>query len=83
MAGSNQRLRLFQKRDLVGDTGVLHLDQVWCCYNCRDAEEVWVGGDRVQYATKWHTWHQDAQDAKEANLTSLASGCKVDASEAT
>ena len=24
-------LRLFQKRDLVGDTGVLHLDKVWCC----------------------------------------------------
>ena len=42
-----------------------------------------MGGDRVQDATKSHTWRQDAQDAKEANLTSLASGCKVDACDAT
>ena len=42
-----------------------------------------MGGDRVQDATKSHTCRQDAQDAEKANLTSLASGCKVDACDAT
>ena len=42
-----------------------------------------MGGDRVQDATRSHTWRQDAQDAQDANLTSLASGCKVGASDAT
>ena len=42
-----------------------------------------MGGDQVQDATKAHTRHQDAQDAQDANVTSLASGCKVDACDAT
>ena len=42
-----------------------------------------MGGDRVQDATMSHTRRQDAQDAKDANLTSPASGCKVDAWDAT
>ena len=83
MAGGDWRLRRFQRRDLVRDYGVLHLDGVWCCKICRDAEEVRVGGDRVQDATMSHTRRQDAQDAKDANLTSPASGRKVDAWDAT
>ena len=42
-----------------------------------------MGGDRVQDATKSQTRHQEAQNAKDANLTSLASGCMVDACDAT
>ena len=42
-----------------------------------------MGGNRVQDATKSHTWRQYSKDAKDANLTSLASGCKVDAGDAT
>ena len=42
-----------------------------------------MGGDGVQDATNSQTWLQDAQDTMDANLTSLASGCKVDASDAT
>ena len=30
-----------------------------------------------------NTWRHDAQKAEDANLTSLASGCKIDASDAT
>ena len=30
-----------------------------------------------------NTWCQDAQEAEDANLTSLASGCKVDPSDGT
>ena len=41
-----------------------------------------MGGDRVQDATKSQTSRQEAQDAKDANLT-LASGCMVDACDAT
>ena len=43
----------------------------------------WVGGDQVQDATMSHTWRQDAQNAHDANLTSPASGRKVDAWDAT
>ena len=50
---------------------------------CRDAEEVRVGGNRVQDATMSHTRHQDTQDAQDANLTWPASGCKLDACDAT
>ena len=50
---------------------------------CRNAEEVRVGGNRVQDATMSHTRRPDAQDAQDANLTSPASGCKVDAYDAT
>ena len=42
-----------------------------------------MGGDQVQDATKSQTRRQDAQDAKDANLTSLASGCMVDAFDAS
>ena len=42
-----------------------------------------MGGDQVQDATMSQTRRQDAQDAQDANLTSLASGCKVDACDAT
>ena len=42
-----------------------------------------MGGDRVQDATKLQTRRQEAQDAKDANLISLASGCMVDACDAT
>ena len=45
-----------------------------------------MGGDRVQDAIKSQTGRQDAQDAKDAkdaNLTSLASGCMVDACDAS
>ena len=42
-----------------------------------------MGGDKVQDATKSHTQHQDGQDAQDAIVTSLASGCKVDACDAT
>ena len=42
-----------------------------------------MGGDQIPDTTKAHTGHQDAQDAQDANLTSLASGCKVDACDAT
>ena len=38
-----------------------------------------MGGNRVQDATMLHTRRQDAQDAQDANLTSPASGCKLDA----
>ena len=48
----------------------------------RDAEEVRVGGNRVQDATMSHTRRQDAQDAQDANLTSPVSGCKLDACDA-
>ena len=61
---------------------MLHLDRLWYCQICRDAEEARVGGDRVQDATMSRTWCQDAPDAQDANLTSLASGCKVGASDA-
>ena len=39
-------------------------------------------GNRAQDATKSHTRSEDAQDAQDANLTSLASGCKADVSDA-
>ena len=42
-----------------------------------------MGGNQIPDATKAHTGRQDAQDAQDANLTSLASGCKVDACDAT
>ena len=42
-----------------------------------------MGGGQLQDATMSQTRHQDAQDAQDANLTSLASGCKVDACDAT
>ena len=42
-----------------------------------------MGGDRVQDATKSQTRRQEAQDAGGANLRSLASGCMVDACDAT
>ena len=42
-----------------------------------------MGGDRVQDATKSQTRGQEAQDAKDTNLTSLASGCMVDAYDET
>ena len=42
-----------------------------------------MGGNQVQDATKAHTRCQNAQEAQDANLTSLASGCKVDACDAT
>ena len=42
-----------------------------------------MGGDQVQEATKSHAWRQDTEDAQDAKLTSLASGCKVDACDAT
>ena len=39
-------------------------------------------GNWAQDATKSHTRPEDAQDAQDANLTSLASGCKADVSDA-
>ena len=79
MAGSDWRHRPFQRQDW----GVFHPEGVWCCEICRDAEEVRVGGDRVQDATMSQTRHQEAQDARDANLTSLALGCMVDPCDAT
>ena len=39
-------------------------------------------GNRAQDAIKSHTRSEDAQDAQDTNLTSLASGCKADVSDA-
>ena len=47
-----------------------------------DAKEARVCGNQVQDATRVDTRCQDAQDTQDGNLTSLASGCKVDASDA-
>ena len=42
-----------------------------------------MGDDQIQDATMSRTWCQDTQDAQDANLTSLASECKVGASDTT
>ena len=42
-----------------------------------------MGGDLVQGATMSETQRQDTQDAQDPNLTTLASGCKADASDGT
>ena len=57
-------------------------DEVWCCEIWQDAKKDLVCGNQAQNATKSHTRSGDAQDAQDANLTSLASGCKADMSDA-
>ena len=41
-----------------------------------------MSGNRAHDATKSHTGSKDAQDVQDANLSSLASGCKADVSDA-